>query len=52
MRSHPGRLAVPSLLLAVALVLAGCTSFSDTLAEEAASSATGSAAAEPEGAPI
>ena len=52
MRSHPGRLAVPSLLLAVALVLAGCTSFSDTLAEEAASSATGSAAAEPEAAPI
>src|SRR3712207_1658437 len=50
MRLHRGRLAVPSTLLALSLVLAGCTSFSDTVGEEAA--ATTSAAPEPEAAPI
>ncbi|MCW2701450.1 MAG: Alpha/beta hydrolase family protein [Blastococcus sp.] len=53
MRLHNGRLAVvPSLLLAVALVLAGCTSFSDTLGNEASSPAAASPSAEPEPAPI
>jgi pimeloyl-ACP methyl ester carboxylesterase len=53
MRLHSGRLAVvPSLLLVLALVLAGCTSFSDTLADEASSPAAASASAEPEAAPI
>jgi pimeloyl-ACP methyl ester carboxylesterase len=50
MRSHFGRLAVPSTLLALSLVLAGCTSFSDTVGEEPA--ATTSAAPEPQAAPI
>ncbi|TQN42398.1 alpha/beta hydrolase family protein [Blastococcus colisei] len=54
MHLHRGRLAVPSTLLAVSLVLAGCTSFSDSVGgsagEEAA--ATTSAAPEPEAAPI
>lgn len=34
MRLRSGRLAVPSTLLAVSLVLAGCTSFSQTAADE------------------
>jgi pimeloyl-ACP methyl ester carboxylesterase len=50
MRLHPGRLAVPTSLLALSMVLAGCTSFSDSVAEDAA--ATTSAAPEPEVAPI
>ena len=53
MRLHHGRPAVvPVLLLAVTLVLTGCTSFSDTLDSEAASSAAASPSAEPEAAPI
>ena len=50
MRLHRGTLAVPSSLLALSLVLAGCTSFSDSATEESA--ATSSAPAEPEPAPI
>jgi alpha/beta hydrolase fold len=50
MRPHRGRLAVPSTLLALSLVLAGCTSFSDTVGEE--TPATTSAAPAPEAAPI
>jgi pimeloyl-ACP methyl ester carboxylesterase len=50
MRPHLGRLAVPSALLALSLVLAGCTSFSDTVGEE--TPATTSAAPEPAAAPI
>jgi pimeloyl-ACP methyl ester carboxylesterase len=50
MRPHHGRLAVPSTLLALSLVLAGCTSFSDTVGEE--TPATTSAAPAPEAAPI
>jgi pimeloyl-ACP methyl ester carboxylesterase len=50
MRLHRGRLAVPTTLLALSMVLAGCTSFSDSAGEEAA--ATTSAAPEPEAAPI
>jgi pimeloyl-ACP methyl ester carboxylesterase len=50
MRLHRGRLAVPSTLLALSLVLAGCTSFSDSVGEEAAT--TVSAAPEPDAAPI
>jgi pimeloyl-ACP methyl ester carboxylesterase len=50
MRLHRGRLAVPSTLLALSLVLAGCASFSDTVGEEAAT--TTSAAPEPKAAPI
>jgi pimeloyl-ACP methyl ester carboxylesterase len=50
MRLHRGRLAVPSTLLALGLVLSGCTSFSDTVGGEAA--ATTSAAPEPQAAPI
>jgi pimeloyl-ACP methyl ester carboxylesterase len=50
MRLHRGILAVPSSLLALSLVLAGCTSFSESTAEESA--ATTSAPAEPEVAPI
>ena len=41
MRLHHGRLAVPSILLALSLVLAGCTSFSQTVGEEAAATASG-----------
>ena len=55
MRLHTGRPAVvPSLLLAASLALAGCTSFSDTLDDEAASSAAAASStpAEPEVAPI
>jgi pimeloyl-ACP methyl ester carboxylesterase len=53
MRLHNGRPAVvPSVLLATALVLTGCTSFSDTLAGESSSSATASSSAVPEAAPI
>jgi pimeloyl-ACP methyl ester carboxylesterase len=53
MRLHIGRPAVvPSLLLAATLVLAGCTSFSDTLDSEAASSTAASTTAEPEVEPI
>jgi pimeloyl-ACP methyl ester carboxylesterase len=53
MRSHPCRPAVvPSLLLAAALVLTGCTSFSDTLAHESSSSATSSPTEKPKPAPI
>jgi pimeloyl-ACP methyl ester carboxylesterase len=52
MRSLPGRLAVvPSLLLTLALALAGCTSFSDTLKGETASSAA-SATPTPKAEPI
>jgi len=50
MRLHTGRLAVPTILLALSTVLAGCTSFSDSVGEEAAS--TTSAAPEPEAEPI
>ncbi|WP_116450646.1 alpha/beta hydrolase [Blastococcus litoris] len=50
MRLHRGRLAVPSILLALGMVLAGCTSFSDGTGEEAAT--TTSAAPEPEAAEI
>jgi pimeloyl-ACP methyl ester carboxylesterase len=50
MRPHHGRLAVPSTLLALSLVLAGCTSFSDTVGEE--TPATTSAPPAPEAAPI
>jgi pimeloyl-ACP methyl ester carboxylesterase len=50
MRLHSGRLAVPSTLLALSLVLAGCTPFSDSVGEEAATSTP--AAPEPEAAPI
>jgi pimeloyl-ACP methyl ester carboxylesterase len=50
MRLHRGRLAVPTTVLALSLVLAGCTSFSETAGEEAAP--TTSAAPEPEAAPI
>ena len=50
MRLNTGRLAVPSILLALSTVLAGCTSFSDSVGEEAAP--TTSAAPEPEAAPI
>ncbi|MFD2094212.1 alpha/beta hydrolase [Blastococcus deserti] len=50
MRSPRGRLAVPSTLLALSLVLAGCTSFADAGGDEPA--ATTSAAPEPEAAPI
>jgi pimeloyl-ACP methyl ester carboxylesterase len=50
MRLHRGRLAVPTTLLALSLVLAGCTSFSESAGEEAAT--TTSAAPEPEAAPI
>src|SRR3954451_12826903 len=53
MRLHHGRPAVvPTLLMAVALVLAGCTSFSDTLQGEASSSAAASSTPEPKVAPI
>jgi pimeloyl-ACP methyl ester carboxylesterase len=50
MRLHRGRLTVPSILLALSLMLAGCTSFSDTAGE--APAATTSAAPEQEAAPI
>src|SRR5687767_285544 len=50
MRLHRGRLAVPSTLLALSLVLAGCTSFSDTVGDEAATNT--SAAPEPKAAPV
>jgi pimeloyl-ACP methyl ester carboxylesterase len=50
MRLHRSRLAVSSTLLALSLVLAGCTSFADTVGDEAA--ATTSAAPEPDAAPI
>jgi pimeloyl-ACP methyl ester carboxylesterase len=50
MRLHRGRLAVPSTLLALSLVLAGCTSFTDTVGDESAT--TTSAAPEPAAAPI
>jgi pimeloyl-ACP methyl ester carboxylesterase len=53
MRLHHGRPAVVlTLLLAVALLVTGCTSFSDTLADEASSSASPSPTAEPEPTPI
>jgi pimeloyl-ACP methyl ester carboxylesterase len=50
MRLHCGRLAVPAILLALSLVLAGCTSFSDTVGQEAAT--TASTAPETKAAPI
>jgi pimeloyl-ACP methyl ester carboxylesterase len=50
MRLHRGIVAVPSSLMALSLVLAGCTSFSESTAGESA--ATPSAPAEPEPAPI
>ncbi len=53
MRLHLGRPAVvPTLLMAVTLVLAGCTSFSDTLEGEASSSAAATPTPEPKAAPI
>ncbi len=53
MRLHNGRpAAVSSVLLALALVLAGCTSFSDTLEDEAASTASASPSPEPQAEPI
>jgi pimeloyl-ACP methyl ester carboxylesterase len=53
MRLHHGRPAVvPILFLAVALGLTGCTSFSDTLADEASSSASASPTADAEPTPI
>ncbi|SFF41261.1 alpha/beta hydrolase [Blastococcus tunisiensis] len=51
MRLHRGRLAVPSTLLALSLVLASCTSFSESFGEDPAPTTT-SAAPEPEAAPI
>jgi pimeloyl-ACP methyl ester carboxylesterase len=50
MRLHRGIVAVPSSLMALSLVLAGCTSFSESTTEEPA--ATTSAPAEPEPVPI
>src|SRR5215207_4945847 len=50
MRLHRGRLAVPAILLALSMLLAGCTSFTDSAGEEDAT--TTSAAPEPEAAPI
>ena len=52
MRLHRGLPAVLTSLLAVSLVLSGCTSFSDTLADESATSAEATAPAEPEVAEI
>jgi pimeloyl-ACP methyl ester carboxylesterase len=52
MHSHRGRLAVPSILLALSLVLAGCTSFSDTVDGAPVGAASTSAAPEEEAAPI
>jgi len=53
MRLHPGRPAiVASLLMAAALVLAGCTSFSHTLENEASSSSAAASPTEPKAAPI
>src|SRR3954453_9082301 len=53
MRLHLGRPAVvPTLLMAVTLVLAGCTSFSDTLEGDASSSAAASPTPEPKAAPM
>jgi pimeloyl-ACP methyl ester carboxylesterase len=51
MRLHRGIAAVPSSLLALSLVLAGCTSFSDTVAGDE-SSAAAPTSAEPEPTPI
>jgi pimeloyl-ACP methyl ester carboxylesterase len=48
MRSSRGRAAVPSILLASSLVLAGCSSFSGSADEEPQSSAAPTTAAEPE----
>jgi pimeloyl-ACP methyl ester carboxylesterase len=50
MRLHRGIVAVPSSLMALSLVLAGCTSFSESTTEEPA--AITSAPAEPEPVPI
>ncbi len=52
MRSHRGLPAVLPSLLAVSVALSGCTSFSDTLADEAATAAESTAPAEPEAAEI
>jgi pimeloyl-ACP methyl ester carboxylesterase len=52
MRLHRGLPAVLTSLLAVSLVLSGCTSFSDTLADESATSAEQTAPAEPDVAEI
>ena len=52
MRLHRGLPAVLTSLLAVSLVLSGCTSFSDTLADESATSAEPTEPAEPEVAEI
>jgi pimeloyl-ACP methyl ester carboxylesterase len=52
MRSHRGLLAVPSILLAVSMVLAGCTSFADSAAEETSSPAATTTEAEPDVAEI
>ena len=53
MHLHRGLLAVPSSLLALSLVLAGCTSFADDAADEsAATDGSSSAPAEPEVAEI
>jgi pimeloyl-ACP methyl ester carboxylesterase len=40
MRLHRGLVAVPSSLLALSLVLSGCTSFADTAADEPSAAAT------------
>ena len=40
MRPHRGLVAVPSSLLALSLVLSGCTSFADTAADEPSAAAT------------
>jgi pimeloyl-ACP methyl ester carboxylesterase len=52
MRSPRGRLAVPSSLLALSMVLAGCTSFSGAFDEEPTSTAGPTTPAEPEVAEI
>jgi pimeloyl-ACP methyl ester carboxylesterase len=56
MRSSRGLTAVPSSMfalgLALLMVLAGCTSFSDSVTEESSSTATASPSAEPEATPI
>jgi pimeloyl-ACP methyl ester carboxylesterase len=51
MRLHRGLLAVPSTLLALSMVLSGCTSFAETAAEESSAPAS-TTPAEPEVAEI
>ncbi|TFV83339.1 alpha/beta hydrolase [Blastococcus sp. CT_GayMR20] len=52
MRHHRGRRAVPAILLALGMVLAGCTSFADSPAEEASSPAATTTVAAPDVAEI